>query len=227
MCVQTYSNARRTRCRDLSCEPRAGSRLSKHHARLAWPMSPRHRLPVRSSRLAPSAGRGTVACLVQSLRALWVRRQCALESPFSPSSVSRMLRPPPFSWMLRLLVVFLTLAHSHARQPLCRLIPKLDVQLGGDHPQLPFSANPTGSASQPSQTGSASPSITPFNYGQDTIRGVNLRVFLLPLSRTLAKLFRTRGGWFVLEVRSVLRTHVMLADPRSALDNSKYLREHE
>ncbi|KAI1796836.1 glycoside hydrolase [Ganoderma leucocontextum] len=90
----------------------------------------------------------------------------------------------PECFALRLLAIFFVLASSHARQQ-CRLVPKLDVQLDGNHPQLPLSANPTAStqdsSSQPSQTASAMPSVTPFNYGQDIIRGVNL------------------GGWFVLE----------------------------
>ncbi|KAI0671765.1 glycoside hydrolase family 5 protein [Trametes maxima] len=76
---------------------------------------------------------------------------------------------------------------SHAQH--CRLVPKQQVQLG-TIPQAPLggAGNNTvaGSGSvQPSQTVptsiSASPSATPFNYGKDTIRGVNL------------------GGWFVLE----------------------------
>ncbi|PIL35559.1 hypothetical protein GSI_02287 [Ganoderma sinense ZZ0214-1] len=87
-----------------------------------------------------------------------------------------MLRP---SEVLRWLLIIFLFARGHARQQ-CRLIQKLDVQSGGDHSQLPLSANPTAS-SQPSQTASATPSVTPFNYGQDVIRGVNL------------------GGWFVLE----------------------------
>ncbi|KAI0649088.1 glycoside hydrolase family 5 protein [Trametes meyenii] len=69
----------------------------------------------------------------------------------------------------------------------CRLVPKQQVQLG-TIPQAPLSGagNNTSSGSvQPSQTAptstSTSPSAMPFNYGKDTIRGVNL------------------GGWFVLE----------------------------
>lgn len=88
-----------------------------------------------------------------------------------------MLPPSVHLQILRWLVVFFLFARGYARQQ-CRLVPKLDVQLGGDHPQLPLSANPTAStqdaSSQPSQTGSAMPSTTPFNYGKDVIRGVNL-----------------------------------------------------
>ncbi|TBU33304.1 glycoside hydrolase [Dichomitus squalens] len=87
------------------------------------------------------------------------------------------------SGFLRIVLLLVTLVTlCHARQQ-CRLVSKLDVQPEGSDPQAPLSASPTSSSQTVSQTASASatPSITPFNYGKDTIRGVNL------------------GGWFVLE----------------------------
>ncbi|KAH9903048.1 glycoside hydrolase family 5 protein [Cubamyces lactineus] len=88
-----------------------------------------------------------------------------------------------------LLAVLLLCALGRCAQQ-CRLVPKQQARLAMT-PQAPFSAGSDGQATsssssqQPSQTATSSssaiPSPTPFNYGKDTIRGVNL------------------GGWFVLE----------------------------
>ena len=140
-----------------------GSRLSKKHARLAWPMS--CRAGARSRRLGlPRALQWE--CAASALRKFL--------SVFHPCV--RMLRPSYYLEILRWLVIIFLFARGNARQQ-CRLVQKLDVQSGGDHPQFPLSGNPTStqdSSSQPSQTASAAPSITPFNYGHDVIRGVNL-----------------------------------------------------
>ncbi|KAH9849706.1 glycoside hydrolase family 5 protein [Lenzites betulinus] len=100
-----------------------------------------------------------------------------------------MRRPLSFLFLPWLLGFLCTVHCSHAQT--CRLRPKQVVHLGTG-PQVPLSDGSSGTATsstslQPSQTSSASssasaiPSITPFNYGTDIIRGVNL------------------GGWFVLE----------------------------
>ncbi|OSD06598.1 glycoside hydrolase family 5 protein [Trametes coccinea BRFM310] len=88
-----------------------------------------------------------------------------------------------------LLVLLLGALESSAQK--CRLVPKQQIQLG-TVPQAPLSGGDSGnttgtSSASPSPTSSesssasATPSLAPFNYGKDTVRGVNL------------------GGWFVLE----------------------------
>lgn len=64
-----------------------------------------------------------------------------------------------------LLLALCLSAVGHAKQQ-CRLVAKLDVQGGA---AIPTQTAPTGTA-----TASATPSLAPFNYGKDTIRGVNL-----------------------------------------------------
>ncbi|KAI0719308.1 glycoside hydrolase [Cerioporus squamosus] len=77
---------------------------------------------------------------------------------------------------LRTLLLLLTFATvGHAKQQ-CRLVLQSNINGQGD-PQVPLSATPTSSGA----SASASATLTPFNYGKDIIRGVNL------------------GGWFVLE----------------------------
>ena len=85
-----------------------------------------------------------------------------------------MLRLSGF-WRIALLLLVTLVTLCHARQQ-CRLVSKLDVQPGDSNPQLPLSGSPTSASQTVSQTtsSSATPSITPFNYGKDTIRGVNL-----------------------------------------------------
>ena len=77
-----------------------------------------------------------------------------------------------FLWNLFLLIFFAGLALA---KPQCRLVNKLDAQLGDTDPgQLPLSATPTSASATQSATSTAFPSIAPFNYGKDVIRGVNL-----------------------------------------------------
>ncbi|KAI0635955.1 glycoside hydrolase [Trametes polyzona] len=89
------------------------------------------------------------------------------------------------------LLLSLTLAAAQK----CRLVPKQQVHLGTG-PQVPLSGGgnndtvasgtsseptPTASLASTSIVASSTPSLAPFKYGKDVIRGVNL------------------GGWFVLE----------------------------
>ncbi|KAI0833509.1 glycoside hydrolase family 5 protein [Trametes gibbosa] len=102
-----------------------------------------------------------------------------------------MPRPFPFLSLPCLVALLLCTAHC-TRAQTCKLVPKQWVHLGTG-PQLPLgggsndtvtsssSLQPSQSSSPTSASAAPSPSITPFNYGEDIIRGVNL------------------GGWFVLE----------------------------
>ncbi|KAI0722610.1 glycoside hydrolase [Earliella scabrosa] len=75
-------------------------------------------------------------------------------------------------WALLFALSLATLGHAKQQ---CRLVaPSLGVQVGAGSPTTTSSATGTGAPT-------ATPSLAPFEYGRDTIRGVNL------------------GGWFVLE----------------------------
>ncbi|KAI0775187.1 glycoside hydrolase family 5 protein [Trametes elegans] len=93
-----------------------------------------------------------------------------------------------YALRLPLLVIGLALGVLNSRAQQCRLVdPQARL---GTNPQLPLSggngaATSSATSLQPTQTTPSSsvtlPSPTPFNYGKDPVRGVNL------------------GGWFVLE----------------------------
>ncbi|KAH9945165.1 glycoside hydrolase [Epithele typhae] len=83
--------------------------------------------------------------------------------------------------LLRLacLIFLLCLGTPTCAKQQCRLV--LNAQLGdSSNPQAPLSATPTSSG-PPSTSTTSLPTLAPFKYGQDIVRGVNL------------------GGWFVLE----------------------------
>lgn len=119
------------------------------------------------------------------------------------------------------------------RQQQCRLEPRNQVVL---HPPTNSGVGAAGNLSAPSATASSYstgspplPSQTPFIYGKDTIRGVNLYV-LCPLCLILQRGSNgcCRGGWFVLEVNEVclhISTH-FLTSPNPALDHTKHLPKH-
>ena len=75
------------------------------------------------------------------------------------------------SFFSSLLFISLLFSLARAKQQ-CRLVNNLNAQLGDPDPQAPLSATATSATA--SATASAFPTIAPFNYGTDVIRGVNL-----------------------------------------------------
>jgi len=101
------------------------------------------------------------------------------------------------------LVLRLTLLAVPVISQQCQL-----VRAGGQQPLDPSipspSVSPIANTVSSTSTSSTQPSSIPFVYGRDKVRGVNLCVISrLPASRQFPVLSLFRGGWFVLEVRSL------------------------
>ncbi|KAI0749793.1 glycoside hydrolase [Daedaleopsis nitida] len=87
------------------------------------------------------------------------------------------MRMPLPLFFLRILLVFALASAAHAKAQ-CRLVQQMKANSAGNDSGT---ATPTATGTATEAGTSPSASATPFSYGKDTIRGVNL------------------GGWFVLE----------------------------